>query len=59
MPSYRTIAVVICVLSSPILGAEQPEHVAEAFAALAWHLPPEERRVLDEVSAVEMPAKWA
>ena len=25
MPSYRTIAVVICVLSSPILGAEPPK----------------------------------
>lgn len=46
-------------ITAPILGADQPEHVDEAFAALAWHLPPEERRVLDEVSAVEMPAKWA
>ena len=46
-------------ITAPILGADQPEHVDEAFAALAWHLPPEERRVLDEVSEVEMPAKWA
>ena len=46
-------------ITAPILGADQPEHVDEAFAALAWHLPPEERRVLDEVSTVEMPAKWA
>ena len=46
-------------VTAPILGADQPEHVDEAFAALAWHLPPEERRALDEVSEVEMPAKWA
>ena len=46
-------------ITAPILGADQPEHVDEAFAALAWHLPPEERRALDEVSEVEMPAKWA
>ena len=46
-------------ITAPILGADQPEHVDEAFAALDWHLPPEERKTLDEVSAVEMPAKWA
>ena len=46
-------------ITAPILGADQPEHVDEAFAALDWHLPPEERKTLDDVSAVEMPAKWA
>ena len=46
-------------ITAPILGADQPEHVDEAFAALDWPLPPEERKTLDDVSAVEMPAKWA
>jgi 1-deoxyxylulose-5-phosphate synthase len=46
-------------ITAPILGADHPEHVEEAFAAAEWRLPREERQALDDVSAVEMPAKWA
>lgn len=46
-------------VTAPILGADQPEQVDEAFQALEWHLPTEERQALDEVSQVDMPAKWA
>ena len=46
-------------VTAPILGADQPEQVDEAFQAVEWHLPTEERQALDEVSQVDMPAKWA
>lgn len=46
-------------ITAPILGADQPEHVDEAFQAAQWRLPPEERQALDEVSEVKMPDKWA
>ncbi|HJP31873.1 MAG TPA: aldo/keto reductase [Candidatus Latescibacteria bacterium] len=46
-------------VTAPILGADSPEQVDEAFAALDWCLPPEERVILDGVSEVKMPAKWA
>ena len=42
-----------------ILGADRPEQVDEAFGALDWSLPAEERAILDRVSEVQMPAKWA
>ena len=45
-------------VTAPILGADQPEQVDEAFQAVEWHLPTEERQALDEVSQVDMPAKW-
>ena len=45
-------------VTAPILGADQPEQVDEAFQTLEWRLPTEERQALDEVSQVDMPAKW-
>ena len=56
--------------SAPTLGASAiqaalagaglgPEQVDEAFAALDWSLPAEERVILDRVSEVQSPAKWA
>ena len=46
-------------ITSPILGADQPEHVEEIFKAAEWRLPAEERQILDEVSEVRMPDTWA
>jgi aryl-alcohol dehydrogenase-like predicted oxidoreductase len=46
-------------VTAPILGADRPEQVDEAFAALDWRLPAEERAALDRVSEVQLPAKWA
>jgi aryl-alcohol dehydrogenase-like predicted oxidoreductase len=46
-------------VTAPILGADRPEQVDEAFAALDWSLPAEERVILDRVSEVQSPAKWA
>ena len=46
-------------ITAPILGADLPAHVDEAFAAAEWKLPEEERIALDEVSEVKMPDKWA
>ena len=46
-------------ITAPILGADLPAHVDEAFAAAEWTLPGEERIALDEVSEVKLPDKWA
>ena len=46
-------------VTAPILGADLPEHVDEAFQAAEWRLPTEQRQALDAVSAVTMPDKWA
>ena len=45
--------------SRRLFGADLPEHVDEAFAAAEWRLPAEERQLLDEVSEVKLPDKWA
>jgi aryl-alcohol dehydrogenase-like predicted oxidoreductase len=42
-------------LTAPMIGPDLPEHVDEAFGALGWSLPAEERVVLDRVSEVELP----
>ena len=46
-------------ISAPILGADEPAHVEEVFAGLDWSLAAEERALLDEVSAVQHPQKYA
>lgn len=46
-------------ISAPILGADEPAHVDEICAGLDWSLAPEERALLDEVSQVEGPQKYA
>ena len=46
-------------ITAPIVGADLPEHVDEVFATSDWRLPAEDRATLDEVSAVDLPAKYA
>ena len=46
-------------ISAPILGADRPEHVDEAFGGLEWQLAPEERVLLDEVSAPPPARRYA
>ena len=46
-------------ISAPILGADEPAHVEEICAGLDWSLAPEERALLDEVSEVKGPQKYA
>ena len=45
-------------LSAPIIGPDRPEHVDEAMGALGWHLSPEERQRLDEVSQFYTPQRY-
>jgi aryl-alcohol dehydrogenase-like predicted oxidoreductase len=44
---------------SVILGPDAPEHVDDVLGALAWSLAPDERTLLDELSKVERPQKFA
>ena len=46
-------------VTAPILGADLPEHVDEAFGAAEWRLTPEDRAALDEISQPAQPVKWA
>ena len=46
-------------VTAPILGADLPEHVDDAFGAADWRLEPEDREVLDEVSTLEGPKKYS
>ncbi|HEY3289906.1 MAG TPA: aldo/keto reductase [Anaerolineae bacterium] len=46
-------------ISSIIIGPDRPEHVGENLGALGWKLSSEERAILDEVSKVESPRKFA
>jgi aryl-alcohol dehydrogenase-like predicted oxidoreductase len=46
-------------VTSAIIGPDTPEQVDENFGALGWTLSPEERSVLDEVSKIEWPKKYA
>ena len=40
-------------ITAPILGPDLPEHVEEALGAADWRLQPEDRKDLDEASAVD------
>ena len=46
-------------VTAPILGADLPEHVDDAFGAIDWRLEAEDRRALDAVSTLEGPKKYA
>lgn len=46
-------------ITAPILGADLPEQVDEAFEVVQWRLPADERHILDQVSQVKMPDTWA
>ena len=46
-------------ITAPILGADLPEHVDEAFELVQWRLPADERQTLDEASQVKTPDTWA
>lgn len=46
-------------VTAPILGADLPAHVDDAFGAADWRLTPEDREALDEVSAQEGPRRYA
>ncbi|MDP6984537.1 MAG: aldo/keto reductase, partial [Candidatus Latescibacteria bacterium] len=45
-------------VTAPIVGPDMPEHVEETFGALDGTLPAEVRQRLDEVSLVELPARY-
>ena len=46
-------------ITAPILGADLPEQVDEAFEVVQWRLPANERQILDEASQAKMPDTWA
>ena len=46
-------------ITAPILGADLPEQVDEAFEVVQWRLPADERQTLDEASQVKTPDTWA
>lgn len=46
-------------VTAPILGADLPEHVDDAFGAADWRLAPEDRAQLDLVSTLAGPKKYA
>ena len=46
-------------ITAPILGADQPDQVDEAFGAIGWTLEREDRVTLDELSVPVMPLKYA
>ena len=46
-------------VTAPIIGADVPEHVDEIFGAFGWKLESSERALLDEVSKLEEPKKYA
>lgn len=46
-------------VTAPILGADLPAHVDDAFGAADWRLTPEDRQALDEVSTQEGPRRYA
>jgi 1-deoxyxylulose-5-phosphate synthase len=46
-------------VTAPILGADLPEHVDDAFGAADWRLTREDRAKLDLVSTLEGPKKYA
>ena len=45
-------------ITAPILGPDLPEHVVDALGAADWRLEPEDRKALDELSAVEIPDRY-
>ncbi len=46
-------------ITAPILGADLPEQVDEAFKVVQWRPPADERQTLDEASQVKTPDTWA
>lgn len=46
-------------VTAPILGADFPEHVDEAFGAVGWALDRDDRERLDEISAVKPQGRYA
>ena len=46
-------------VTAPIVGADLPEHVDDAFGAADWRLECEDRARLDEVSTLQGPKKYA
>lgn len=46
-------------VTAPIVGADLPEHVDDAFGAADWRLNREDRVRLDKVSTLEGPKKYA
>ena len=46
-------------VTAPIVGADLPEHVDDAFGAADWRLKCEDRARLDEVSTLQGPKKYA
>ena len=46
-------------VTAPIIGPDFPEQVEESLGAVGWTLEPEDRILLDEVSAPELPGKYA
>jgi aryl-alcohol dehydrogenase-like predicted oxidoreductase len=46
-------------VTAPILGADLPEHVDDAFGAVGWTLEREDRALLDKQSEPQLPRKYA
>ena len=46
-------------VTAPIIGPDFPEQVEESLGAVGWTLEPEDRARLDEVSAPDLPRKYA
>ena len=46
-------------VTAPIIGPDLPEHVDDVFGGLGWTLSGDERRALDQVSKVPLPANYA
>ena len=46
-------------VTAPIIGPDFPEQVEESLGAVGWTLDPEDRALLDEVSAPDLPGKYA
>jgi len=46
-------------ITAPIIGPDFPEQVIESIGAIGWPLDPDDRRILDEVSAPILPGKYA
>lgn len=46
-------------VTAPIIGPDFPEQVEESLGAVGWPLDPEDHALLDEVSAPDLPGKYA
>ena len=45
-------------ITAPILGPDLPEHVEDAVGAADWHLEPEDRKTLDEISEFDLADRY-